>query len=104
MNRKYSFCAEGFESHSAPPVIVSRESRIVSTGPDFPPTRARLDGDVRPRADDTAESWLAIPRMFRALTDLPSPWEEMFGPLRSGTTDPLVVVGQVGQSLDGRIA
>jgi diaminohydroxyphosphoribosylaminopyrimidine deaminase / 5-amino-6-(5-phosphoribosylamino)uracil reductase len=104
MNRKFSFCAAGFESHSAPPVIVSRESRILSTGPDSSPTRARLDGDVLPRADDAAESWLAIPRMFRALTDLPPPWEEMFGPLRSGTTDPLVVVGQVGQSLDGRIA
>ena len=38
------------------------------------------------------------------MTDLPPPWEEIFGPLRSGKTDPLVVVGQVGQSLDGRIA
>lgn len=42
--------------------------------------------------------------MFRALADLPAPWEEMFGPLRTGKIDPLVVVGQVGQSLDGRIA
>jgi riboflavin-specific deaminase-like protein len=28
----------------------------------------------------------------------------MFGPLREGTVDDLVVVGQIGQSLDGRIA
>jgi riboflavin-specific deaminase-like protein len=43
--------------------------------------------------------------MFRASArPLPSPWEEIFGPLRSGGTDGLVVVGQIGQSLDGRIA
>ncbi|MGA7806011.1 dihydrofolate reductase family protein, partial [Bradyrhizobium sp.] len=28
----------------------------------------------------------------------------MFGPLRNGTVDDLVIVGQLGQSLDGRIA
>ena len=28
----------------------------------------------------------------------------MFGPLRKGTVDDLVIVGQIGQSLDGRIA
>jgi riboflavin-specific deaminase-like protein len=28
----------------------------------------------------------------------------MFGPLRNGTVDDLVIVGQIGQSLDGRIA
>jgi riboflavin-specific deaminase-like protein len=104
MNRKLSFGARRFESHSAPPAIVSRESRILPTGPDPSPTRARLDGEIGPCTDDATESWQAIPRMFRALTDLPSPWEEIFGPLRRGTTDPLVVVGQVGQSLDGRIA
>ena len=71
-------------------------------GRDFSLTQARLDEDIRPRADDA--DWRAIPGMFRALVDLPAPWEEMFGPLRSGKIDPLVVVGQVGQSLDGRIA
>jgi len=35
---------------------------------------------------------------------LSSPWDDLFGPLRSGTVDDLVVVGQIGQSLDGRIA
>jgi diaminohydroxyphosphoribosylaminopyrimidine deaminase/5-amino-6-(5-phosphoribosylamino)uracil reductase len=65
---------------------------------------AGLAGDVRLRADDATESWPAIPVMFRASTELPSPWEDMFGPLRTGKIDPLVVVGQVGQSLDGRIA
>ena len=64
---------------------------------------AGLDGDIRLRADAT-ESWPAIPAMFRASTELPSPWEDMFGPLRTGKIDALVVVGQIGQSLDGRIA
>jgi riboflavin-specific deaminase-like protein len=65
---------------------------------------ACLDGDIRLRADNATESWPAIPVMFRASVELPSPWEDIFGPLRSGKIDPLVVVGQVGQSLDGRIA
>jgi diaminohydroxyphosphoribosylaminopyrimidine deaminase/5-amino-6-(5-phosphoribosylamino)uracil reductase len=51
------------------------------------------------------DSWTGVPEMFRNLTDpLPSPWEELFGPLRSGGNDGLVVVGQIGQSLDGRVA
>ena len=31
-------------------------------------------------------------------------WTDVFGPLRKGAVDDLVVVGQIGQSLDGRIA
>ncbi len=31
-------------------------------------------------------------------------WEAMFGPLRAGRVDDLLVVGQIGQSLDGRAA
>ena len=43
--------------------------------------------------------------IFRTSTrPLPQPWDELFGPLRAGTADDLVVVGQIGQSLDGRIA
>jgi diaminohydroxyphosphoribosylaminopyrimidine deaminase / 5-amino-6-(5-phosphoribosylamino)uracil reductase len=33
-----------------------------------------------------------------------SPWEGIFGPLRAGQVDDLLVVGQIGQSLDGRAA
>ena len=50
------------------------------------------------------DSWTAVPEAFRALTPLPAPWEELFGPLRAGAADGLVVVGQIGQSLDGRVA
>jgi len=35
---------------------------------------------------------------------LPPPWDTLFEPLRTGTVDELVVIGQLGQSLDGRIA
>lgn len=43
--------------------------------------------------------------MFRtSAARLPAPWEELFGPLRAGRIDDLVVVGQIGQSLDGRVA
>ena len=33
-----------------------------------------------------------------------APWDAIFGPLRDGIVDDLVVIGQIGQSLDGRIA
>jgi riboflavin-specific deaminase-like protein len=51
------------------------------------------------------DSWTAVPDAFRAMTGpLPPPWEELFGPLRAGQVDDLMVVGQIGQSLDGRVA
>jgi riboflavin-specific deaminase-like protein len=54
---------------------------------------------------DSMDSWTAIPEALRALTmPLPTPWEDLFGPLRAGRADDLVVVGQIGQSLDGRVA
>jgi diaminohydroxyphosphoribosylaminopyrimidine deaminase/5-amino-6-(5-phosphoribosylamino)uracil reductase len=51
-----------------------------------------------------ASGWQAVPAMFRAGAPLPQPWEALFGPLRAGTVDDLMVVGQLGQSLDGCIA
>jgi riboflavin-specific deaminase-like protein len=38
------------------------------------------------------------------MVPLPPPWDALFGPLRGGAADGLVVVGQIGQSLDGRVA
>src|SRR5215468_1251581 len=50
-------------------------------------------------------SWEAIPRTFRdTRVALPEPWQDIFGPLRRGMVDELVVVGQFGQSIDARIA
>jgi diaminohydroxyphosphoribosylaminopyrimidine deaminase/5-amino-6-(5-phosphoribosylamino)uracil reductase len=50
-------------------------------------------------------SWADVPRMFRELDGaLPPPWQDLFGPLRRGLVDGLVVVGQFGQSIDARIA
>jgi riboflavin-specific deaminase-like protein len=43
--------------------------------------------------------------MFRSSDNaLPPPWQAIFGPLRHGHADGLVVVGQFGQSIDARIA
>jgi diaminohydroxyphosphoribosylaminopyrimidine deaminase/5-amino-6-(5-phosphoribosylamino)uracil reductase len=50
------------------------------------------------------QAWAPVPTAFRGDNPLPAPWEEVFGPLRAGSIDDLVVVGQLGQSLDGRIA
>ena len=50
-------------------------------------------------------SWRGAPEAFRASDEkLAPPWEDLFGALREGSVDDLVVVGQIGQSLDGRIA
>ncbi|HEX4826789.1 MAG TPA: RibD family protein [Xanthobacteraceae bacterium] len=35
---------------------------------------------------------------------MPQPWEDIFGPLRKGVIDDLVLVGQCGQSIDARVA
>src|SRR6476619_8035134 len=53
----------------------------------------------------SASSWAPVPTTFRSANrSLPRPWEHMFGPLRRGQVDDLVVVGQCGQSIDARIA
>ena len=52
-----------------------------------------------------AERWFQVPSKFRtSLEPLPQPWEDRFGPLRKSAVDHLMVVGQIGQSIDGRIA
>jgi diaminohydroxyphosphoribosylaminopyrimidine deaminase/5-amino-6-(5-phosphoribosylamino)uracil reductase len=50
------------------------------------------------------DDWATVPDAFRAGEELPPRWEDLFGTLRTGSVDDLVVVGQLGQSLDGRIA
>jgi riboflavin-specific deaminase-like protein len=53
----------------------------------------------------SASSWAPVPTTFRSTKrSLPRPWEHIFGPLRRGQIDDLMVVGQCGQSIDARIA
>src|SRR5688500_13078150 len=53
---------------------------------------------------DATSSWTEVPRRIRAGEVLPEPWETLFGPLRASSAGGSMVVGQIGQSLDGRIA
>jgi diaminohydroxyphosphoribosylaminopyrimidine deaminase/5-amino-6-(5-phosphoribosylamino)uracil reductase len=62
-------------------------------------------GAIRPGGNGSSDSWAEFTRIFRGnLQPLPPPWADLFGPLRAGGTDNLTVIGQIGQSLDGRIA
>jgi diaminohydroxyphosphoribosylaminopyrimidine deaminase / 5-amino-6-(5-phosphoribosylamino)uracil reductase len=46
----------------------------------------------------------AVAAIRSGLLQAPPRWETIFGPLRTGLVDDLMVVGQIGQSLDGRTA
>ena len=53
----------------------------------------------------SSDPWEDFSQLFReGHQPLPQGWADVFGPLRKGTVDDLVIVGQIGQSLDGRIA
>jgi diaminohydroxyphosphoribosylaminopyrimidine deaminase / 5-amino-6-(5-phosphoribosylamino)uracil reductase len=52
-----------------------------------------------------SDHWEDFVHLFRnGQQSLPAVWADLFGPLRKGGVDDLVVVGQLGQSLDGRVA
>ena len=53
---------------------------------------------------DSAASWTEVPHRIRAGEALAEPWETLFGSLRATNPSGAVVVGQIGQSLDGRVA
>jgi diaminohydroxyphosphoribosylaminopyrimidine deaminase / 5-amino-6-(5-phosphoribosylamino)uracil reductase len=58
-----------------------------------------------PSKGGTPIPWAEFVRSFRTLGQpVAVPWGDVFEPLRVGTVDDMVVVGQIGQSLDGRIA
>src|SRR6185436_2531049 len=79
----------------------SNKERVLSE----PVTTLTLRLGPRFKVEDFNDTWPQVPRLFRALiAPLPPPWEDVFGPLRAGESDDLVVVGQVGQSIDGRVA
>src|SRR5258708_25780380 len=60
--------------------------------------------DPKSRSEPRDQAWDGIPSTFRSAGLLPPHWEALFGPLRSGSVDDLLVVAQTGQSLDGPIA
>src|SRR3954447_22073258 len=53
--------------------------------------------------DDFDASWGSFSAAFRGKGSLPSPWREIFGPMR-GAAEEMVAIGQFGQSIDARIA
>lgn len=61
-------------------------------------------GETSP-ADRPEGSWAEFTLQFRAAhAALPQPWGDVFEPLRMPGADGSMFVGQIGQSLDGRIA
>ena len=53
----------------------------------------------------SSDPWEDFNDVFRSEQHpLPQAWADVFGPLRKGAVDDLMIVGQIGQSLDGRIA
>ncbi len=54
--------------------------------------------------DDWARDWTSVPQRLRAGLPLPEPWESRFGGLRALPSVGCLTIGQLGQSLDGRIA
>src|SRR5215470_8789505 len=53
---------------------------------------------------EPSKDWTEVPRLLRSGRSLREPWESLFGPLRATPSGRPMVVGQIGQSLDGRIA
>lgn len=63
------------------------------------------DGVNVPKINESRDVWASFVARFRAGDDaLPAPWSTLFGPLQRGSADDMMVVAQIGQSLDGRIA
>jgi riboflavin-specific deaminase-like protein len=54
--------------------------------------------------DPAAQTWQDVPQDLRTGAPLPEAWRDVFEPLRHGRVDEFVVIGQLGQSLDGRVA
>jgi diaminohydroxyphosphoribosylaminopyrimidine deaminase / 5-amino-6-(5-phosphoribosylamino)uracil reductase len=77
--------------------LITRENRILNPAVQL--------GNFLTRQFASSDEWESfVERFRRGQQPLPQAWAELFGPLRSGTVDDLVIVGQVGQSLDGRVA
>jgi diaminohydroxyphosphoribosylaminopyrimidine deaminase / 5-amino-6-(5-phosphoribosylamino)uracil reductase len=76
---------------------INRENRILNPAVQL--------GNFLNRQFASSDEWERFVEYFRrGQQPLPQVWADLFGPLRGGMVDDLVVVGQVGQSLDGRVA
>src|SRR5215831_12713762 len=64
-----------------------------------------MQDSARNAIDDWADDdWARVPQRLRAGLSLPEPWESRFGALRTLPPVGCLTIGQLGQSLDGRIA
>jgi diaminohydroxyphosphoribosylaminopyrimidine deaminase / 5-amino-6-(5-phosphoribosylamino)uracil reductase len=63
-----------------------------------------MQDSARNAIDDWADDWARVPQRLRAGLPLPEPWESRFGALRALPSVGCLTIGQLGQSLDGRIA
>jgi len=72
--------------------------------PTTPSVAGARTGITAQRCERSSDSWPAVPQALRNGAPLPPAWTALFEPLRRGRVDDLVIVGQVGQSLDGRMA
>jgi riboflavin-specific deaminase-like protein len=79
----------------------ANQARVNSQG-----TQERIaSGADRDRDVQAADSWALVPELIRTeKIPLPPHWDAIFGPLRGDVPGKLLVVGQIGQSLDGRVA
>jgi riboflavin-specific deaminase-like protein len=55
-------------------------------------------------AVELSQEWADVPGLIRSGKALAEPWESLFGALRLTPNGRSMTVGQIGQSLDGRIA
>jgi diaminohydroxyphosphoribosylaminopyrimidine deaminase/5-amino-6-(5-phosphoribosylamino)uracil reductase len=67
-------------------------------------TRSDKGSPLRLASNTNEASWSTVPSAIRSGGALPDPWDTLFEPIRNGSVDDLVVIGQFGQSLDGRVA
>jgi diaminohydroxyphosphoribosylaminopyrimidine deaminase/5-amino-6-(5-phosphoribosylamino)uracil reductase len=61
-------------------------------------------GPMQDPAVDMNQEWTEVPYLIRCGKPLGDPWESLFGALRPTSSGRPMAVGQIGQSLDGRIA
>jgi diaminohydroxyphosphoribosylaminopyrimidine deaminase / 5-amino-6-(5-phosphoribosylamino)uracil reductase len=77
--------------------LITRENRILNSAVQL--------GNLPARKFASSDEWESfVERFRRGQQPLPQAWADLFGPLRTGAVDDLVIIGQVGQSLDGRVA